>query len=119
MSLPQTFGDPHKFGLYGTTNFITLQSDDLSYKPTLDVEVMNETGVVVTDRLDDLRTETTLTGVLKTGDSISIPSVGQTITYPTTGGTIYIIKQVDDAGTNNGFRKITMKLVKYQGIAAT
>jgi hypothetical protein len=112
MSLPVTFGVSHKFALYDTVAFVTLQSDDISTKPTLDVEVMDENGVVITDRLDDKRYETSLSGVLKTG--ASIPDVGQTLTY---NAISYIIKQVDDAGTNNGFRKVTLKLVKYQGIA--
>ncbi len=112
MSLPQTFGVSHVFALYDTVAFVTLQSDDISKKPALDVEVMDETGRVITDRLDDLRTETSLSGVLKTGEDI--PVVGQTLTYDAVS---YIIKDVGDAGTNNGFRKVTLKLVKYQEIA--
>jgi hypothetical protein len=112
MSLPATFGVSHVFGLYDTVNFVTLQSDDISRKPALDVEVMDENGVVITDRLDDERIETSLSGVLKTG--ATVPSVGQTLAYDSIS---YIIKNVDDAGTNNGFRKVTLKLVKYQGIA--
>jgi hypothetical protein len=111
MSLPTTFGTAHVWGLYDTASFVTLQSDDIATKPAIDVEVMNETGVVITDRLDDLRYETSLSGVLKTG--ATVPAIGQTLTYNTIS---YIIKQVDDAGTNNGFRKVTLKLVKYQGI---
>ena len=111
MSLPTTFGVSHKYGLYDTVAFVTLQSDDISTKPALDVEVMDENGVVITDRLDDLRYETSLSGVLKTG--ATVPDVGQTLSY---NSITYIIKQVDDAGTNNGFRKVTLKLVKYQGI---
>ena len=112
MSLPTTFGVSHVFGLYDTVNFVTLQSDDISRKPALDVEVMDENGVVITDRLDDERIETSLSGVLKTG--ATVPAPGQTITY---NSVTYIIKQVDNSGTNNGFRKVTLKLVKYQGIA--
>ena len=112
MSLPQTFGVGHKFALYDTVAFVTLQSDDISKKPALDVEVMDETGRVITDRLDDLRTETSLSGVLKLDQSI--PAVGQALTY---NSVVYIIKDVGDAGTNNGFRKVTLKLVKYQEIA--
>lgn len=111
-SLPQTFGVSHVFGLYDTANFVTLQSDDISKKPALDVEVMDETGRVITDRLDDLRIETSISGVLLTG--ASIPAIGQTLTYDSVS---YIIKDVGDSGTNNGFRKVTLKLVKYQEIA--
>jgi hypothetical protein len=112
MSLPTTFGVGHKFGLYDTASFVTLQSDDISQKPALDVEVMDETGRVITDRLDDLRIETSISGVLK--ESATIPSIGQTLSY---NSITYIIKDVGDAGTNNGFRKVTLKLVKYQEIA--
>ena len=112
MSAPYTYGTSHTFGLYDTSNFVTLQSDDIAERPALDVEVMDETGRVVTDRLDDIRKETSISGVLKTG--ASIPSAGQRLTYNTVN---YIIKDVTDSGTNNGFRKVTLKLVKYQEIA--
>ena len=112
MALPQTFGVPHVFGLYDTANFLTLQSDDIGEKPALDVEVMDETGRVITDRLDDLRLDSSISGVLKTG--ASKPTIGQQFDY---NGVNYIIKDIGDSGTNNGFRKVTMKLVKYQEIA--
>ena len=112
MALPQTFGVSHVFGLYDTANFVTLQSDDISKKPALDVEVMDETGRVITDRLDDLRIETSISGVLLS--SASIPTIGQQFDY---NSVQYIIKDVGDSGTNNGFRKVTLKLVKYQEIA--
>ena len=113
MSLPQTFGVPHVYGLYDVVNFLTLQSDDITTKPALDVEVMDETGRVITDRLDDRRLETSLSGVLKQGAAIPFP--GDTITYFAVS---YIIKEISTSGTNNGFRKVTMKCVKYQEIAS-
>lgn len=112
MALPQTFGISHVYALFDTVAFLTLQSDDITIKPALDVEVMDETGRVITDRLDDERKETSLSGILKTGESI--PSVGNTITY---FSVVYIIKEIATAGVNNGFRKVTMKCVKYQEIA--
>lgn len=112
MALPQTYGVSHVFGVYSTEDFITLQSDDISQHPALDVEVMDEQGRVITDRLDDQRLDTTLSGVLKTG--ASKPVAGNQITYDSIQ---YIIKKVDDAGTNNGFRKVSLTLVKYQQIA--
>ena len=111
-SLPQTFGVSHIFGLYDTSAFVTLQSDDISQKAALDVEVMDETGRVITDRLDDLRIETSISGVLLS--SSAIPTIGSQLTYDSVN---YIVKDVSDAGTNNGFRKVTLKLVKYQEIA--
>ena len=112
MSLPQTFGASHVFALYDTASFVTLQSDGISKKPALDVEVMDETGRVITDRLDDERIETSLSGVLKT--AATIPEVGDRLTY---NAVSYIIKGVSNDGTNNGFRKVTLTLVKYQEIA--
>jgi hypothetical protein len=107
-----TYGVTHVFGIYGTENFITIQSDDLTQRQALDVEVTDETGRVITNRLDDIRLETTISGVLK--DSATIPTVGNQLTY---NGTSYIIKDVTNNGTNNGFRKVSCKLVKYQLIS--
>lgn len=112
MSLPQTFGVSHVYGLYDTVNFLTLQSDDIDNKPALDVEVMDETGRVITDRLDDMRIEASLSGVLKTGATLPFP--GDRITY---NNIAYIIKDMSTSGANNGFRKVTLKCVKYQEIA--
>lgn len=111
MPAPYTYGTAHTFGLYDVSAFVTLQSDDISKRPALDVEVMDETGRVITDRLDDIRTETSISGVLLA--SANIPLAGLTLTYD---GVQYIIKDVTDSGTNNGFRKVSLKLVKYQEI---
>lgn len=111
-TLPQTFGVGHTYGLYDTVSFLTLQSDDIDAKPALDVEVMDETGRVITDRLDDLRLETTLSGILKTGATTPYP--GDRITYNSVS---YIIKDMSTSGVNNGFRKVSLKCVKYQEIA--
>ena len=112
MSLPQTYGVGHKFGLYDVSQaFVTMQSDDIATHPALDVEVMDETGRVITNRLDDQRTEVSISGVLKDGGVV--PTAGNQLTW---NGVAYIIKSVDDAGTNNGFRKVSLKLVKYQQI---
>jgi hypothetical protein len=107
-----TYGTTHAYGLNGTLAFATIQSDDISKKKALDVEVTDEFGVVITDRLDDTRIETGVSGVLKVKSTY--PVIGETFAYD---GTTYIIKDVTDNGTNNGFRKVSLKLVKYQNIA--
>jgi hypothetical protein len=112
MALPQTYGTAHTWALYDTVNFVTLQSDDISKKTAIDVTVTDETGKVITNRMDDLLIETSLSGVLL--ESATIPTVAAQLTYD---GIQYIIKDVSDNGTNNGFRKVTLKLVKYQEIA--
>jgi hypothetical protein len=108
----QTYGVTHAYGLNGTLSFATIQSDDISIKKALDVEIMDENGVVITDRLDDTRSEVSVSGVLKVKSAY--PTIGAHFTYDAIQ---YIIKDVTDAGTNNGFRKVGLKLVKYQEIA--
>lgn len=112
MSLPQTYGTAHVFGVLDSGIFVTIQTDSVDQKPALDVEVMDETGRVITDRLDDQRLETTVSGVLKTASTI--PTAGDRFTYNSVN---YIIKDVTNDGSNNAFRKVTLKLVKYQEIA--
>lgn len=112
MALPNTYGVPHVFGVLESGMFVTIQTDSVDQKPALDVEVMDETGRVITDRLDDQRLETTMSGVLKVGTTI--PTAGDQFVYDNVN---YIIKGVTNDGTNNAFRKVTLKLVKYQEIA--
>jgi hypothetical protein len=105
------FGVAHFYGLYGTVSYMTLQSDSLSQTFKLDVEVPDEEGRVITDRLDDLFQEITLEGVLKTGET---PELGSRFSYL---GISFILKSLEDKGTNKDFRKVSVKGVKYQEIA--
>ena len=105
------YGVAHFYGLYGTVTYATLQSDSLSQSFKLDVEVSDEEGRVITDRLDDLYQEITLDGVLKTGTT---PEIGTQFSYL---GIQWILKSLEDKGTNKDFRKVTIKGVKYQEIA--
>ena len=105
------YGVAHFFGLYGETTYMTLQSDSLSQSFKLDVEVADVDGNIITDRLDDLYQEITLEGVLKTGET---PEIGTRFTYL---GISWILKSLEDKGTNKDFRKCTVKGVKYSKIA--
>jgi hypothetical protein len=111
MALPNTYGIPHTFGVYSTAAFITLQSDDISEKLNVDVTVTDESGRIITDRVDDKQIDITLSGILKEGEAP--PNAGDEIVYM---GITYIIKTVDDNGTNSTFRKVSVKGVKYQEI---
>jgi hypothetical protein len=91
---------------------MTVQSDSISDTFKLDVEVADENGRVITDRLDDEFFEITFEGVLLASDSI--PANGSQITY---SGRQYITKSIEDKGTNKDFRKVSVKAVKYQEIA--
>jgi hypothetical protein len=106
------YGIAHFYGLYDTVGYMTVQSDSYNQTYKLDVEVADESGRVITDRLDDIYKEITLDGViLATG---AIPALGCQFTYH---GVQYILKSLDNKGTNKDFRKLTVKGVKYQQIA--
>jgi hypothetical protein len=106
------YGVAHFFGLRGTSTYMTVQSDSISNTFKLDVEVADEHGRVITDRLDDRFAEVTIDGVLLISDAI--PSNGGRFDWGTVS---YIIKSIDDKGTNKDFRKVSVKGVKYQEIA--
>ena len=105
------YGVAHFYGLRGTFTYMTVQSDSETDSFALDVEVADESGRVITDRLDDERLEITIEGVLLASDNV--PGNGQQFTY---GGTQYIMKNIEDKGTNKDFRKVSVKGVKYQEI---
>jgi hypothetical protein len=106
------YGVAHFFGLRGTETYMTIQSDGITESFALDVEVADEDGRVITDRLDDRRTEINLDGVLLASDVL--PSNGTQFTY---NGVQYILKSIDDKGTNKDYRKVSVKGIKYEQIA--
>ena len=106
------YGVAHFYGLYDTRTYMTVQSDSLNETYKLDVEVADESGRVITDRLDDIYKEITLDGVILAEGAI--PAIGSQFTYH---GVHYILKSLDNKGTNKDFRKLTVKGVKYQEIA--
>jgi hypothetical protein len=106
------YGVAHFYGLRGTQTYMTVQSDSINNTFKLDVEVADESGRVITDRLDDEFFEITVEGVLLA--SGAIPENGDQFAY---GGVQYILKSIEDKGTNKDFRKVSVKGVKYQEIA--
>jgi hypothetical protein len=116
-STAKDFGVAHFYGLRDDNpevTFMTVQSDSFSYSYAIDVEVSDQQGRVITDRLDDTRVEVTLDGVLKSSDLI--PDNGTSFQY---NGVKYILKSIDDKGTNKDFRKVSVKGIKYQQITLT
>lgn len=111
MGTEQEFGVAHIFGLKGDVTALTLQSDDISMKYALDVEIKDEEGRVITDRLDDFRYELSVEGILKTNDVVQ---PGDRLSYYSEN---FIIKEVTDRGTNMDYRKVSIRAVKYQEIA--
>lgn len=115
MANPIEYGVALFYGLYEkeAATYMIVQSDNFSESLALDVEVFDEDGRVITNHLDDRRNECTLDGILKEGEST--PAIGTTFTY---GGATFILKSVDDKGTNKDYRKVTVKGIKYQEITA-
>lgn len=107
------YGVAHIYGLRGNVTYLTVQSDSITNTLALDVEVTDQEGRVITDRLDDKRIETTIDGVLKSEEDFATV-IGAKLTY---AGTSYIVKSIDDKGTNKDFRKVSIKGIKYQEIA--
>jgi hypothetical protein len=115
---PIEYGVALFYGLYETgggpsTTYMVVQSDSFSESLALDVEVAGEVGTVITNHLDDRRIECTLDGVLKQGETT--PNIGETFSY---GGFTFILKSIEDKGTNKDYRKVTVKGIKYQEIVA-
>jgi hypothetical protein len=107
----QEFGQALIFGPYGDVTGLVVQSDSWTVRFALDVEVMDESGRVITDRLDDERNEITIEGVVKVVDAVEI---GDQLAY---GGMTFIIKEVTDRGSNQEYRKLSVRGVKYEQIA--
>ena len=105
------FGEALVFGPLGDVTGLVVQSDSWTTRFGLDVEVMDSEGRVITNRLDDERNEVTIEGVIKVPDSVN---PGETLTY---GGMSFIIKEVTDRGSNQEYRKLSIRGVKYQEIA--
>lgn len=105
------FGEALVFGPLDEVTGVVVQSDSWTVRFGLDVEVMDEAGRVITNRLDDERNEITIEGVIKVLDSVT---PGQKLQY---GGTDFIIKEVTDRGSNQEYRKLSIRGVKYQEIA--
>lgn len=112
MAAEKEFGVVHIYGLNGTVSTLTVQSDDFDHKYALDVEVKDENGRVITDRLDDERIEVSIDGVMKATGTEDL--IGTQFTY---GGVTFIVKGVTDRGVNNDYRKVSIKGIKYQEIA--
>ena len=100
------------YGLRDTRTYMVVQSDDIAQSFALDVEVADEDGRTITDHLDDRRKEITIDGVLKISDDL--PVNGTQFDYD---GVQYILKSIDDKGSNKDYRKVTVKGIKYQEIA--
>ena len=113
MADPIEYGVALFYGLYEKDAFtyMVVQSDNFNETLALDVEVPDEDGRVITNHLDDRRTEITIDGVLKAGQEY--PALGTTFEY---GNVKFILKSIDDKGSNKDYRKVSVKGIFYQEI---
>lgn len=86
--------------------------------------VVNESGLTVTARYDDIRSELTVEGVAKAS---SVPALGATITFNAKTASAYpggaanvqfkgTITKVDDRGSSKGFVTVSVTAESFEGI---
>jgi hypothetical protein len=86
--------------------------------------VINESGVTVTARYDDRKSEITVEGVAKL---TSVPQLGATLSFTARTASAYpggsasvsfsgVITKVDDKGTSSGFVSVSVTAESYEEI---
>ena len=112
------------YGINGTVSNLFVQSYSLSSSFNAEAMVVNESGITVTHRLDDRKSEITIEGVAKTS---SIPVLGATLSFTVNTASAYpagsasasfsgVITKVDDKGSSQGFTSVSVTAVDFEGI---
>lgn len=119
-----TKGTACVYGINGTVSNLFVQSYSISSSFNADAMVVNESGITVTQRLDDRKSEITIEGVAKTS---GVPALGAVLTftvntasaYGASGSTSFtgLITKVDDKGSNKGFTSVSVTAVAFEGIS--
>lgn len=120
-----TNGTTCVYGVAGTVANLFVQSYSLSSSFNAEAMVVNESGITVTHRLDDRKSEITIEGIAKTS---SIPVLGATLTFTVNTASAYpagsasatfvgVITKVDDKGTSQGFTSVSVTAVDFEGIS--
>jgi hypothetical protein len=118
-----TVGTALFYGLDGSVDNLLVQSYSSSATFNSDITAQDETGITVTHRLDDRKTELTLEGIAK---STGVPSLGDTLTFEVNTNSVYpegsatstyygTVTKVDDKGTNKGWTMVSVTCVAYEG----
>ena len=112
------------YGVAGTVTNLFVQSYSLSSSFNAEATVVNESGLTVTHRLDDRKSEITIEGVAKTS---SMPVLGAALSFTVNTASAYpsgaasvsfvgTITKIDDKGSNKGFTAVTITAIDYEGI---
>jgi hypothetical protein len=118
-----TVGTALLYALDGTVSDLLVQSYSSSASFNADATAQDETGITVTHRLDDRKTELTVEGIAKTS---SVPQLGSTLeftvntnsTYPEGSATSSFygtVTKVDDKGSNKGWTMVSVTAIAYEG----
>ena len=118
-----TVGTALLYALDGTVSDLLVQSYSSSASFNADATAQDETGITVTHRLDDRKTELTIEGIAKTS---SVPQLGATLeftvntnsTYPEGSATSSFygtVTKVDDKGSNKGWTMVSVTAIAYEG----
>jgi hypothetical protein len=113
------------YGIAGTVSNLFVQSYSLSSSFNAEAMVVNESGITVTHRLDDRKSEITIEGVCKT---TAVPVLGATLSFTVNTLSAYpagsasasfvgVITKVDDKGTSQGFTSVSITAVDFEGIS--
>ena len=111
------------YGIDDSVSNLFVQSYSISSSFGADAIVQDESGITVTHRMDDRKSEITIEGIAKTS---SIPSLGDSLTFTVNTSSAYgaaastsftgTITKVDDKGSNKAFTSVTITAVSYEGI---
>lgn len=114
------------FGVAGTVTNLYVQAYSVNSGFNVDEKVSNETGLTVSQRLDDRMCEVTVDGVVRASN---MPDLGATFTFtcntdaPTVGGSQTAsysghITRLEEKGGSREFAKVTVTAICYEAITS-
>ena len=109
-----TLGTAHIFGVAGTFSLASVQSFNVTEDHQLKTNTLDEDGVEVERRRDDLMSSGSIVLRIQTG--VAIPGAGTVITYDSVN---YEVDTVDRAETNNAHVVVTLSIKTSEGVTLT
>jgi hypothetical protein len=113
------------YGVAGTVTNLFVQSYSISSSFNAEATVVNESGVTVTHRLDDRKSEITVDGIAKAS---TVPTLGASLSFTANTSSAYtsgsattsfsgVITKVEEKGTSQGFVSVSVTAIDYEGIS--
>lgn len=118
-----TVGTALIYGIDGTVSNLLVQSYSSSANFNAEATAQDESGITVTHRHDDRKTELTIEGIAVTS---AIPQLGDTLTFDVNTNSTYpygtatknyegTVVKVDDKGSNKGWTMVSVTCISYEG----